>query len=69
MQLPSQSNRASTKLDAVDNRRLGTPNRPLAISRFVFNTFKEALLHPTVTSTFDMRTGRVIARDGKRLSN
>ena len=50
-------------------RRLGTPNRPVAISRFVLNTFKEAILHPTVTSTFDMRTGKVIARDGERLPN
>ncbi len=50
-------------------RRLGTPNRPVAISTYVFNTFKEALLHPTVTSTLDMRTGKVIARDGKKLSS
>lgn len=50
-------------------RRLGTPNRPVAISTYVFNTFKEALLHPMVTSTLDMRTGKVIARDGKKLSN
>lgn len=50
-------------------RRLGTPNRPVAIFTFVYNTFKEALLHPTVTSTLDMRTGKVIARDGKKLSS
>ncbi len=50
-------------------RRLDTPNRPVAITRFVFNTFKEAFLHLTVTSTLDMRTGKVIARDGKKLSS
>ena len=50
-------------------RRLDTPNRPIAISTYVLNTLKEALLHPTVTSTLDMRTGKVIARDGKKLSN
>ena len=50
-------------------RRLDTPNRPVAITRFVFNTFKETFLHLTVTSTLDMRTGKVIARDGKKLSS
>ena len=50
-------------------RRLGTPNRPVAVARFVGNTFKEAILHPKVTSTFDMRTGKVIARDGKNSSD
>ena len=49
-------------------RRFSTPNRPVAIARFVFNNFKETVLHPTVTSTLDMRTGKVIARNGKKLS-
>ena len=48
-------------------RRFDSPNLPVAIVRYVFNTFKESLLHPTVTSTLDMRTGKVVARDGKRL--
>ena len=49
-------------------RRLSTPNRPVAITRFVFNNLKETVLHPTVTSTLDMRTGKVIARNGRKLS-
>ena len=47
--------------------RFDTPNRPVAIARYLFNTYKETFLHPTVTSTFDMRTGKVVARDGKML--
>ena len=69
MQTTSKPDNSTMDKERVDNRRLGTPNRPVAIARFVFNTFKEALLHPTVTSTFDMRTGKVIARDGKKLVN
>ena len=49
-------------------RRLGTPNRPVAISRFVFNTFKEALLHPTTTSYIDKQTGKFIGRDNGKVS-
>ena len=67
MQTASKPDSALSDTDTADNRRLGTPNRPVAIATFVFNTFKEALLHPTVTSTLDMRTGKVIARDGKKL--
>ena len=48
--------------------RFDTPNRPVAIARYLFNIYKETFLHPTVTSTFDMRTGKVVARDGKELS-
>ena len=67
MQTASKLDSAGTDKEPKDNRRLGTPNRPVAITTFVFNTFKEALLHPTVTSTLDMRTGKVIARDGKKM--
>ncbi len=49
-------------------RRLDTPNRPVAISRFVFNTFKESFLHPTVTSYIDRRTGKVVGRGDRRVS-
>ncbi len=73
MQTVSKPDSASTKKDGTPARRpvrrLDTPNRPVAIARFVGNTFKEAILHPTVTSTLDMRTGKVIARDGKKLSD
>ena len=69
MQTASKLDSASTDKEPRDNRRLGTPNRPVAIATFVFNTFKEALLHPKVTSTLDMRTGKVIARDGSKLSS
>ena len=67
MQTTSKSDSATANLDTTDNRRLGTPNRPVAIITYVFNTFKEAFLHPTVTSTLDMRTGKVVARDGKKI--
>ena len=69
MRSVSKSDNSATDKERADNRRLGTPNRPVAIARFVSNTFKEAILHPTVTSTFDMRTGKVVARDGKKLSS
>ena len=69
MQTISKRGSASTDKGPRDDRRLGTPNRPTAITTFVFNTLKEALLHPTVISTLDMRTGKVIARDGKKLSS
>ena len=49
-------------------RRLDTPNRPVAIARFVGNTFKEAILHPTVTSYIDRRTGKLIGRDDRKSS-
>ena len=49
-------------------RRLDTPNRPVAIARFVFNNFKEAFLHPTVTSYIDRRTGKVVGRDDRKVS-
>ncbi|MYE55142.1 MAG: hypothetical protein F4X34_08115 [Chloroflexi bacterium] len=49
-------------------RRLDTPNRPVAITRFVFNTFKEAFLHPTTTSYIDRRTGKLVGRDNDKAS-
>ena len=67
MQTTSKLDSAGTDKEPKDNRRLGTPNHPVAVTTFVFNTFKEALLHPTVTSTLDMRTGKVIARDRKKM--
>ena len=47
-------------------RRLDTPNRPVAIARFVGNTLRETVLHPTVTSYIDKRTGRLIGRDDEK---
>ena len=49
-------------------RRLDTPNRPVAIARFVYNTFKETLLHPTATSYLNRRTGRLVGRDNGKAS-
>ena len=48
-------------------RRLDTPNRPVAITRFVFNTFKETFLHPTATSYIDRRTGKLVGRDNDKV--
>ena len=48
--------------------RFNSPNRPVAFARYIFNIYRETFLHPTVTSTIDMRTGRVVARDGEELS-
>ncbi|MYC07777.1 MAG: hypothetical protein F4X57_11515 [Chloroflexi bacterium] len=67
MQTTSKSKSAAANLDTTANHRLGTPNCPVATTTLVFNTFKEAFLHPTVTGTLEMRTGRVVARDGRRL--
>lgn len=36
-------------------------------ARYVGNTIKEAVAHSTVSSTIDRGTGKVVARDGKRL--
>ena len=50
--------------------RLDTPNRPVAIACFVYNIFKETILHPRGTSYIDRRTGRFINRsDGKVAEN
>ena len=71
MQTASKPDSELSNMDTADNRpipRLDTPNRPVAISRFVFNTFREAILHPTVTSYLDRRTGKVVGRDDKKVS-
>ena len=68
MQTTSKPNSATTDKNPKDNRRLGSPNRPVAISRFVFNTFKEAILHPTTTSYIDKRTGKFVGRINGKVS-
>ena len=71
MQTASKSGSVSVDTEPTDTRpvrRLDTPNRPVAISRFVFNTFREAILHPTVTSYLDRRTGKIVGRDDKKVS-
>ena len=65
--IPSDGNRLPLG-SALKVRRLDTPNRPVAIARFVGNTLKEAVLHPTVTSYIDKRTGRLVGRDDKKVS-
>lgn len=73
MQSDSNADRAPPSEGASNGclpmRRLDTPNRPIAIATFVFNTFKEALLYPTVTSYIDRRTGRLIGRYDKKVSD
>ena len=68
MQTVSKPDGATADKEPKNNRRLGSPNRPVAISRFVFNTFREALLHPTTTSYIDKRTGKFISRDNGKVS-
>ena len=68
MQTASKSDNSATNKERMDNRRLGTPNRPVAIARFVFNTFKETILHPTATSYIDKRTGKFVGRDNGKVS-
>ena len=68
MQTASKSDNSARDEERVDNRRLGTPNRPVAIARFVFNTFKEAILHPTAMSYIDKRTGKFVGRDNGKVS-
>ena len=71
MQTTSDTNSASVDTEQTDTRpmrRLDTPNRPIAIARFVGNIFKESFLHPTVTSYIDKRTGKLVGRDIKKSS-
>ena len=66
MRSASKSDNSAVDKERVDNRRLGTPNRPVAIARFVGNIFKESLFHPTATSYIDKRTGKLVGRDSKK---